>query len=104
MKGGRPPLVVITGPTGVGKTEVAVRLASRLPVEVVSADSRQVYRGMDIGTAKPSREQREAVAHHLIDIVNPDESYNAARFRVEARQGIADILGRGRLQIGRAHV
>jgi tRNA dimethylallyltransferase len=94
-----PPLVVITGPTGAGKTEVAVRLASRLPVEVVSADSRQVYRGMDIGTAKPSREQRLAVAHHLIDVVNPDESYNAARFNVEARQAIADVLGRGRLPL-----
>ncbi|MBI3626052.1 MAG: tRNA (adenosine(37)-N6)-dimethylallyltransferase MiaA [Candidatus Rokubacteria bacterium] len=97
MGGSKPPLVVLTGPTGAGKTEVAVRLASRLPVEVVSADSRQVYRGMDIGTAKPSREQREAVAHHLIDVVRPDEHYNAARFRVEARQAIADILGRGRL-------
>lgn len=99
MGDSRPPLVVLTGPTGAGKTEVAVRLASRLPVEVVSADSRQVYRGMDIGTAKPSREQRGAVAHHLIDVVNPDESYNAARFNVEARQVIAAIMARGRLPL-----
>ena len=94
-----PPLAVITGPTGVGKTEVAVHLASRLPIEVVSADSRQVYRGMDIGTGKPSRAQREAVPHHLIDVVNPDERYNAARFSAEAREAIAAILGRGRLPL-----
>ncbi len=99
MEDSKPPLAVLTGPTGAGKTEVAVRVASRLPVEVVSADSRQVYRGMDIGTAKPSREQREAVVHHLIDVVNPDESYNAARFNVEARQVIAAIMARGRLPL-----
>ncbi len=97
MSGSRPPLVVITGPTGVGKTEVVVRLASRLPIEVVSADSRQVYRGMDVGTAKPTPEQREGVAHHLLDVVDLDERYNAARFRAEARQAISAILERGRL-------
>ena len=94
-----PPLVVLTGPTGVGKTEVAVCLASRLRIEVLSADSRQVYRGMDIGTAKPTREQREAVPHHLIDVVNPDERYNAARFRVAAREAILAILARGKLPL-----
>jgi tRNA dimethylallyltransferase len=99
MSGGLPPLVVIVGPTGVGKTEVAIRLGARFPVEVVSADSRQVYRGMDIGTAKPTREQREAVPHHLIDVVKPDERYNAHRFRVEARRAIAAILERGRLSL-----
>ncbi len=96
---GLPPLVVLTGPTGVGKTEVAVCLAGHLRIEVLSADSRQVYRGMDIGTAKPTREQREAVPHHLIDVVNPDERYHAARFRAEARRAIAAILGRGRLPL-----
>ena len=94
-----PPLVVITGPTGVGKTEVAVRLASRFRVEVVSADSRQVYRGMDIGTAKPTRKQRKAAPHHLIDVVNPDERYNAARFRVAAGEAISAILARGKLPL-----
>jgi len=94
-----PPLVVITGPTGVGKTEVAVRLASRLRVEVVSADSRQVYRGMDIGTAKPTGEQRAAMPHHLVDVVNPDERYNAARFRKEAREAISAMLERGKLPL-----
>jgi tRNA dimethylallyltransferase len=94
-----PPLVVITGPTGVGKTEVAVLLASRFRVEVVSADSRQVYRGMDIGTAKPTGEQRRAVPHHLIDVVNPDERYHAARFRAAAREAISAILARENLPL-----
>jgi tRNA dimethylallyltransferase len=99
MSDSSPPLVVLTGPTGAGKTEAAVRLASSLRVEVVSADSRQVYRGMDVGTAKPSRAQREAVPHHLIDVVNPDERYNAARFRSDARRAIAAIGERGRLPL-----
>ena len=94
-----PPLVVVTGPTGLGKTEVAVRLAARLPVEVVSADSRQVYQGMDIGTAKPTAAQRVAVPHHLIDVVRPDESYHAARFRSDARNAIEAIAARGRLPL-----
>ncbi|MBI4588494.1 MAG: tRNA (adenosine(37)-N6)-dimethylallyltransferase MiaA [Candidatus Rokubacteria bacterium] len=99
MDGSFPPLVVIAGPTGVGKTDVAVRLACRLPVEIVSADSRQVYRGMDIGTAKPTFAQREAVPHHLIDVVNPDERYHVARFSIEARRAVAAILERGKLPL-----
>lgn len=99
MSGLFPPLVVITGPTGVGKTEVAIRLAGRVSLEVVSADSRQVYRGMNIGTAKPTREQREAVPHHLIDVVDPDERYHAARFRAEARRSIAAIRDAGKLPV-----
>jgi tRNA dimethylallyltransferase len=99
MTGHLPPLVVIAGPTGVGKTEVAIRLSARLPVEVVSADSRQVYRGMDIGTGKPTLAQREAVRHHLIDVVNPDEPYHAARFRDEAGRATAAILEHGRLPL-----
>lgn len=94
-----PPLVVIAGPTGVGKTDVAVRLAARVALEVVSADSRQVYRGMDIATAKPSRAQREAVRHHLLDVVAPDDRYDAARFRADARGAIAAIGGAGRLPV-----
>jgi tRNA dimethylallyltransferase len=94
-----PPLVAIVGPTGAGKTAVAVRLAARLPVEVVSADSRQVYRGMDVGTAKPTPEERAAVPHHLLDVVGPDERYHAARFAREARAAIGTILGRGRLPL-----
>lgn len=91
------PLLVIAGPTGVGKTATAVALARRVPLEVISADSRQVYRGMDIATGKPTAEERRAVAHHLIDVVDPDDRYHAARFRNDASALIADIQARGRL-------
>jgi tRNA dimethylallyltransferase len=93
------PLLVIAGPTGVGKTAAAVALARRLPIEVVSADSRQVYRFMDVATGKPTPEERAAVAHHLIDIVEPDDRYQAARFRQDAAEAIAAIHGRGRLPV-----
>src|SRR5260370_861085 len=80
----KPRLVVIAGPTGVGKTAVAVALARRLPIEVISADSRQVYRGMDAATGKPTREERRAVVHHPIDVADPDDRYQAARFTAGA--------------------
>lgn len=99
VNGEKPPLVVVTGPTGVGKTEVAVRLAERLPIEVVSADSRQVYRRMDIGTGKPEPTYLRAVRHHLIDVAEPDEPYHAARFKVEAEAAIAGCAARGRLPL-----
>ncbi len=92
-----PPLVVIAGPTGVGKTEAAVHLADRIPIEVVGADSRQVYRYMDIATGKPTQAQLRAVPHHLVDVVDPTERYNAARFRNEALAAIESIRRRGRL-------
>ncbi len=95
----RPPLLVIVGPTGVGKTSVAVRLAARLSMEAVNADSRQVYRGMDIGTGKPTVEERAALSHHLLDVVNPDERYHAARFRADAIEAIEEIGSRGRLPV-----
>jgi tRNA dimethylallyltransferase len=88
---------VIAGPTGVGKTATAVALARRLPIAVVSADSRQVYRGLDAATGKPGAADRAAVAHHLIDIVDPDEGYQAARFRADALQAIEAIRRQGRL-------
>ena len=94
-----PPLLVIVGPTGVGKTAVAARLAAALPLEAVNADSRQVYRGMDIGTGKPTVDERAILPHHLIDVVNPDERYHAARFRVEALRALAEIRSRGRLPV-----
>ena len=95
----KPPLLVIAGPTGVGKTAAAVALAGIMPIEVVSADSRQVYRGMDVGTAKPTREARAAVPHHLIDVSDPDDRYHAARFAREARAAIDAIRSRGRLPV-----
>ena len=92
-----PPLLVIVGPTGVGKTAVAVRVAAALPLEAINADSRQVYRGMDIGTGKPTREEQALLAHHLLDVVSPDERYHAARFRSEAIDAIGRIRARGNL-------
>jgi tRNA dimethylallyltransferase len=94
-----PPLLVIVGPTGVGKTAVAVRLAGTLSIEAVNADSRQVYRGMDIGTGKPTRQEQAALRHRLIDVVDPDERYHAARFRAEALCAIAEIGARRALPV-----
>jgi len=93
---GRPRLVVITGPTGAGKTAIALQLAGKFNAGIVSADSMQVYRYLDIGTAKPSREEQRQVPHHLIDCVNPDEWFNAARFREEADLAIDRLHGQGR--------
>jgi tRNA dimethylallyltransferase len=95
----KPSLLVIAGPTGVGKTATAVALARRVPLEVVSADSRQVYRGMDAATGKPSAEERRAVRHHLIDVVDPDDRYHAERFRRDATAAIEAIRARGRLPV-----
>lgn len=95
----RPRLLVIAGPTGVGKTATAVALASRLPIEVISADSRQVYRGMDVATGKPTAAERAAAVHHLIDIADPDDPYTAARFAADASAAISAIRARGRLPV-----
>jgi tRNA dimethylallyltransferase len=97
--GARKPLLVIAGPTGVGKTAAAVALARRLPIEVVSADSRQVYRGMDAATGKPTGDERRAVRHHLVDVVDPGDRYDASRFRRDAAVAIDAIRGRGRLPV-----
>ena len=93
------PVVLLMGPTASGKSALAMRLAQALGGEIVSVDSAQVYRGMDIGTAKPSPEDRAQVAHHLIDVVEPTEAYSAARFVADARAAIDDIRARGRLPI-----
>lgn len=93
------PLALLLGPTASGKSAVAMALAGHLPIEIVSVDSAQVYRGMDIGTAKPGAAERAAVPHHLIDIVDPRESYSAARFVVDARTAIDAIRARGRLPL-----
>ena len=91
------PLVVIVGPTAVGKTAAAVALGEQVGAEIVSADSRQVYRGMDIGTAKPSAEERAQVVHHLIDIAEPDETGGLAQFMRLAHAAIVEIAARGRV-------
>ena len=91
-----PPVVALVGPTASGKTAAALALAARLPLEIVSVDSALVYRGMDIGTAKPSPAERATTPHHLIDLLDPAEAYSAARFAEEAAQCIDAIHARGR--------
>ncbi len=91
------PLLFVMGPTGAGKSALALALAERLPLEIVSVDSAQVYRGFDIGTAKPNPAIRRRVAHHLLDICAPTEAYSAARFRSDAQTAIASIRARGRV-------
>ena len=86
----------LAGPTASGKTALALALARRWPVEIVSVDSALVYRGMDIGTAKPSAEEQAAAPHHLLDIIGPEQSYSAAQFVADARRLIAGIRARGR--------
>ncbi len=86
----------LAGPTASGKSALALALARRWPVEIVSVDSALVYRGMDIGTAKPGAAEQAAVPHHLIDLIEPEQSYSAARFVADARRLIAEIRARGR--------
>ena len=90
------PLVIINSPTATGKTELAVNLALEFGGEIISADSLQVYRYLDIGTAKPLMEERKGIKHHLIDVVNPDEEFNAALFAEKARAIISEVAGKGK--------
>lgn len=92
-------LVVLLGPTASGKTETAIHLARKINGEIISADSRQLYRGMDIGTAKPAKEQQKEIPHHLIDIVNPDEDFTVHDFREMAREKIRDIQIRKKIPL-----
>jgi tRNA dimethylallyltransferase len=92
----RPKIVIVLGPTAAGKSEIALRLAETVSGEIVNADSQQVYRHMDIGTGKPSKADRERVRHHLIDIVAPNEEFNAALFRRLATESIGQIHARER--------
>ena len=94
-----PPAILLMGPTASGKTPLALELAKRLPVEIVSVDSAQIYRGMDVGTAKPSPAERAAVPHHLLDILDPTETYSAARFRSDALRLMSEITGRGKVPL-----
>ncbi|HBT39821.1 MAG: tRNA dimethylallyltransferase [Thermotoga sp. 50_1627] len=92
-------MIVLTGPTGVGKTEIAIELAARVNAEIISVDSRQIYKFMDIGTAKPTTEQRKIVPHHLIDIVYPDEYYSVYNFRNDALKTISQIRAKGKIPL-----
>jgi tRNA dimethylallyltransferase len=96
---GKPAAFVLLGPTASGKSTLAMQLAAKFPLEIVSVDSAQVYRGMDIGTAKPSPSERRAVPHHLIDLVDPTEAYSAGRFREDALGAIAAITARGKIPL-----
>src|SRR5438105_8210643 len=89
-------VLTICGPTASGKTALAVELAQRLGAEIVSADSQQGYRGLDVGTAKPTQEERSRAPHHLLDVADPEEQLDAARFVQLADAAIADIAARGR--------
>ena len=94
-----PPLVILTGPTAAGKTALSVALAKAVGGEIISADSMQVYRHMDIGSAKVTKEEMDGVPHHLIDVLDPEEEFNVVLFQTLAKKAIADILSRGRLPI-----
>ena len=91
----KPKVIVICGPTGIGKTAVGIELAGKFGGEIISADSMQIYRHMDIGTAKPTTEELAQITHHMIDIVDPDEDYDAVQFSKQARDRIAEIVSRG---------
>ena len=92
-------VVVIAGPTASGKTDIGIELALKLNGEIISADSMQIYRGMDIGTAKPTVEERRGIRHYMIDIVNPDEDYSVAQFKDDAMECIKTILSKNKTPI-----
>lgn len=95
----KPKIIMLCGPTAIGKTSVAIELAESLCGEIVNADSMQIFRHMDIGTAKPSAEERERAIHHMINIADPDEPYDAACYSRDARLAVDPILGRGRVPL-----
>src|SRR5258706_5869093 len=89
----------LLGPTASGKSQMALALAERVPLEIVSMDSAQVYRGLDIGTAKPSSAERAQVAHHLIDVLDPDRSYSTGSWRTDALRAISQVLAKGKIPL-----
>lgn len=99
LGGGEPPIVFLMGPTAAGKTDLALELARRLPFEIISVDSALIYRGMDIGTAKPDPHVLAQVPHRLVNILDPAEAYSAARFRQDALTEIENIRGRGKVPL-----
>jgi tRNA dimethylallyltransferase len=96
VEAGRPRIIVICGPTAAGKTAAGIEVARAVGGEIVSADSMQVYRYMDIGTAKPTAAEQAAVRHHLIDVADPDEPFDAAAYMTRARRALAELIRRGR--------
>ncbi len=99
MNDHKPKIILICGPTAIGKTAAAIGVAERLGGEIVGADSLQIYKYMDIGTAKPTPQERQRIPHHMIDIVTPDAPYDAARFSREGREAIGAIFQRGRIPV-----
>ena len=95
----KPRLLIINGPTAVGKSRVAVALAKRIGGEIISSDSMQVYRGMDIGTAKITAEEMDEIPHHLIDIIEPDDEFGVLRFKELADKTIKEVTERGKIPI-----
>ncbi|HJA11618.1 MAG TPA: tRNA (adenosine(37)-N6)-dimethylallyltransferase MiaA [Candidatus Mediterraneibacter merdipullorum] len=91
------PLIILAGPTAVGKTELSVRLAKLAGAEIISADSMQVYRGMDIGSAKVTEEEKRGIPHYLIDVLEPEEEFNVVRFQQMAKQAAEEILAKGKI-------
>ena len=99
IKNEKPKIVVICGPTASGKTALGIQVAQQANGEIISSDSMQIYKDMDIGTAKPTEEERAQAVHHLVDFVSPDERYSVADFKKDATEKIEDILSRGKLPI-----
>ncbi len=95
----KPPLIAIVGPTASGKTSLGIAIAQRFNGEIISADSRQVYRGMDIGTGKATKAEQRAARHHLLDVTSPTHEYTVAQFQRDAKRAIADVYRRGKLPI-----
>lgn len=96
-------LVVIVGPTAVGKTEIAIEVSRKIDAEIISADSMQIYRYMNIGTAKPTLEERKGIIHYMIDIINPDEIFSAADFQARAKDCIENIHRRNKIPLMTGH-
>jgi tRNA dimethylallyltransferase len=90
-------LIAIIGPTGIGKTKLAIQLARRCNGEIINADSRQIYRSMDIGTAKPTKAELASVPHHLVDIIEPNQEFSLAEYQRLAYQSIKDVQKRGKM-------
>jgi tRNA dimethylallyltransferase len=99
VKINKPPIIVIAGPTASGKSDLAILLARTLNGEIISADSRQVYRGMDIGTGKVTKKEQRMAVHHLLDVASPRRQYTVAHWKKAAQKSIRDIVGRGKLPI-----